>query len=448
MRPLATLSVAMLLAASAAAPAAHAAAEVVSGAAAELALEVGKGRLIRLDRAAKTVFIGDPKIADVQVKSPTLVYVVGKAPGGTSLFAVDAADQMVANLGVAVGFDAPRLQDAIRQHAPDSEVRVSSVNDAVVLSGKVVSPAQGEEVLRMAARFVFVDNQADRADRGERLINRLTVETPNQVNLRVRVVEVSKSAREVLGFNWESLGGIGETVLGLATGSKVFEGAAGTSDILARQNGVNSIFAGSRDGDINVLIDALKQKGLVTVLAEPNLTAVSGEEASFLAGGEYPIPVPQGDRQITIDYKKYGVSLAFVATILDAGRISLKVRPEVSQLTQAGAITLEGVRVPALTTRRADTTVDLGSGQSFAIAGLLQRTTSEDIKKLPALGDVPVLGQLFRSKEFQKSESELVIIVTPYLVKPSSQKLATPADLFPAVEGRSIAADATTETEG
>jgi pilus assembly protein CpaC len=210
------------------------------------------------------------------------------------------------------------------------------------------------------------------------------------------------------------------------------------------------VLAGVRTNtaDVNVLVDALAQKDLVTVLAEPNLTALSGEPASFLAGGEYPIPVPQGgaSNQVTIEYKKYGVSLDFVATILDGGRITLNVRPEVSQLSTAGAITFNGITVPALTTRKAETTVDLASGQSFAIAGLLQNTGAQDVHKFPGLGDVPVLGALFRSKDFQKNESELVIIVTPYLVKPVSQKLATPLDLLkpdgaPAADGAATAAN-------
>jgi pilus assembly protein CpaC len=433
MKILPALAAALALTLGAYAPtAARAAAEVVSGASTELALEVGKGRLIRLDRAASTVFIADPKIADVQVKSPTLVYVVGKAPGGTSLFAVDAREQMILNLNLAVGFDAARLQELIKQQAPDSDVTVTAANEAVVLSGKVASASQGEEILRLAARFVFTGDGEASEDKGERLINRLTVEQANQVNLRVRVAEVSRKARDVLGFNWDSFGNVGGTLFGLATGRPIFTDAA-KRDVFARGPGLDNLVAQYRNGstDVNVMIDALKQNGMVSILAEPNLTALSGEPASFLAGGEYPIPVPQmGENQITVDYKQFGVSLAFVATVLDGGRINLNVRPEVSQLSDAGAITLNGLTIPALTTRRAETTVDLASGQSFAIAGLLQNDVTQTIRKTPALGDVPVLGQLFRSKDFQKNQSELVIIVTPYLVKPVSQKLATPNDLF------------------
>lgn len=426
---------------------AHAAAEVVAGGESELALEVGKGRLIRLSRPAATVFIADPKIADVQVKSPTLVYAIGKAPGATSFYALDAREQMIANLSVNVGFDEGRLAAMIRDQAPGAQVQVASANGALILTGQVSSPAEGEDVLRLAALFV----QGEEKDAAGRIINRLTVDAPNQINLRVKIAEVSRDATQQLGFNWESLTNIGpKGVLGWATGADILQtitqdgggnggggggqnpggGLGGGTNIVRPPGGAGAIFGGYSDAgtNVNVLIEAMEQKNLVTVLAEPNLTAVSGEPASFLAGGEYPIPVPSGLNQVTIDYKQFGVSLQFVATILDNGRVSLNVRPEVSQLSDAGAISINGIRVPALTTRRAETTVDLASGQSFAIAGLLQNNVSRDLRKLPGAGDVPILGQLFRSKRFQRNESELVIIVTPYLVKPVSQRLAAPTD--------------------
>jgi pilus assembly protein CpaC len=403
---------------------ASAGAEVVSGAETQVAMEVGKGRLMRLSRPAATVFIADPKIADVQVKSPTLVYLLGKAPGATTFFALDAKEETIANLAVSVGYDAGRLATLLREQIPGAKVEVTAANGALVLSGKVGSAAEGADVLRIASLFV----QADTKEGGGRIVNRLVVEAPNQVNLRVRVVEVSREASRQLGFNWESIASVGQGQLGWATGTDIVNDAGK----LVRPAGAAAALVGSLvtgDVNINLLIDALETKNQVTVLAEPNLTAVSGEPASFLAGGEFPIPVSQEDQQITVEYKKFGISLDFVATILDSGRISLNVRPEVSQLSPTGAVTLNGITIPALTTRRAETTVDLGSGQSFAIAGLLQNQVTREAKSLPGLTGVPVLGQLFGSKRFQRNESELVIVVTPYLVTPVSQRLATPADL-------------------
>jgi pilus assembly protein CpaC len=427
MRPLALLAAAVLALAAQVPTRAHAAAEVVAGAEAELKLEAGKGRLIRLSRPAATVFIANPAVADVQVKSPTLVYVTGKGPGSTSLFAMDRQEQMIANLAVNVGVDEGRLAQLIRSQAPDAQVQVASAGDSLILSGRVSSAAEGEDVLRIATLFLV----GDAKERAGRIINRLTVDASNQINLRVRIAEVSRDASKQLGFNWESLVQIGQGggFLGWATGADIINEAGK----LIRPPGpagaiVGGIVNPATGKDINVLIDALASKNLVSILAEPNLTAVSGEPASFLAGGEFPVPVPQGLNQTTVQFKQFGVSLSFVATILDGGRISLNVRPEVSQLASTGSIVIGGITIPALTTRRAETTVDLASGQSFAIAGLLQNNVTRELSKLPGAGDVPVLGQLFRSKRFQRSESELVIIVTPYLVKPVNHRLATPLD--------------------
>lgn len=416
---------------------AQAATERVAGAGADLDLGVGKGELIRLSRPAKTVFIANPKIADVQVKSPTLVYVVAKAPGSTSLFAVDANEQMIANLTVNVGLDLPRLREMLQSQVPAAKVEVASANGALILTGKVNSATEGDDVIRIAKLFVPGE------DKAAVIINRLTVEQANQINVRVRVAEISRQASNELRFNWESVAKVGDGVLGLATGADFVDEAG---KFIRPDTALGGIIAGVRTdtADINLLLEALERKQLVSILAEPNLTATSGEPASFLAGGEYPIPVPQGVDQIVIEYKQYGVSLAFTATVLDGGRISLNVRPEVSQLTSAGAITLRGITVPALTTRRADTTVDLASGQSFAIAGLLANNVDQDLQKLPGLGDLPVLGQLFRSKRFQRNESELVIIVTPYLVKPVSRRLADPVERAAAVPAPSeVKAEAT-----
>jgi len=403
---------------------AAAAATVVAPGGQTIQLEVGKGRLVRLDRPAASVFVAEPEIADIQVKSPNLVYVVGKAAGETSLYAVGEKDEMLLSATVSVHHNVARLQQALKKLAPKSNIHVTSVDDSLVLEGAVASAADAEDVRRIAARFVPDSSQ---------LVNKLHVDAPTQVNIRVRVAEMSREVIKQLGFNWESVVAPGSFLFGLATGQPVFTNQVNLPGGLPRQFNTRRLSGGaqqtvnnvtgsfiSRRVDLNALIDALDHEGLVTILAEPNLTASSGELASFLAGGEFPVPVPQDRSTITIDFKKFGVGLDFVANIGADGRINLRVRPEVSQLSTAGQIVINGITVPALTTRRAETTVELGSGQSFAIAGLLQNNVTQDLEKFPGLGDLPVLGALFRSSRFQRDETELVIIVTPYLVRPVS----------------------------
>jgi len=408
-------------------PEALSAAQIIGPATSQLSVEIGKGRLVRLDGPAASVFIADPKIADIQVKSPTLVYVIGKAPGQTTLYAVDDHEAMLANMDVEVRYDETELRQDLKRLLPGSDIAISTANNSLVLSGTVGSAAEGESAKSIAARF---------APDQDHIVNTMQVDAPNQINLRVRVAEVSRDIIKAFGFNWGSGATTGHFAFGLATGNPLLPaGATSLADLLTRQNGVDNIFARFKTGnvDLNVLIDALDSEGLVTVLAEPNLTAISGAQASFLAGGEFPIPVPQGLNVTTIDYKKFGVSLAFVATIAEGNRINLVVKPEVSELSNNGAITLNGITVPSLTTRRTETTVELASGQSFAIAGLMQNNVTQDIKKFPGLGNVPVLGALFRSDRFERNESELVIIVTPYIVRPVSQaRLVVPTDGYTA----------------
>lgn len=382
-------------------------------------LEANKGQLLRLVRPVDTVFIAEPGIADVQLKSPTLIYIFGRQPGETTLFAVDKREMVILNTRVVVSHNLTRLRDMIRNFLPDDMVDVRSVEGTVVMTGAVASAEQAEDLRRLALRVL--------GEKGQ-LINRVRVTGPNQVNLRVRIAEVSRELNKQLGINWDVAKTAGNIAFGLAVGNPA--GAAGA--LLAQAATANSVSANISAGsfDINALIDALDDEGLITVLAEPNLTAMSGETASFLAGGEFPIPIAQDDGAISILFKKFGVSLAFTPTLLGNGRINVKVRPEVSQLSDAGAVQIAGFTVPALTTRRAETTVELGTGQSFAIAGLLQATTNQSVEEFPGLAQLPVLGPLFRSTQFQRAESELVIIVTPYVVRPVSTQLASPTDGF------------------
>ncbi len=416
---------------------ASAAPKVVAPAGPALQIEVSKGRLIRLDQPANSVFVADPDIADVQVKSPSLVYVFGKAAGETTLYAVGDNDQVLLNATVVVHHNIGRLQQAIHELDPRSAVSVSTVDDQLVLEGTVFSAAEGEDVRRLATRFVADPKQ---------LLNKMRVNAPNQVNIRVRVAEMSRQTVKQFGFNWQAAFGVGNFVLGLATG-RTFLDAAENFIVRApgalTSNTLSNAAVGFRAGrtDINALLDALENHGLINVLAEPNLSAMSGEPASFLAGGEFPIPVPQSNNTIGIEFKKFGVSLSFVATIADGNRINLHILPEVSQLSTTGSITISSIVIPALTTRRAETTIELSSGQSFAIAGLLQNNITQNLDKFPWLGDVPVLGALFRSTAFQHDESELVVIVTPYIVRPtdSANRLLTPSDGYAAPsDGRQV----------
>ena len=368
---------------------------------------------MRLDRPAGTVFVANPEIADIQVKSPSLVYLFGRAPGETTLYAVDQNEQVLANLNISVTPNLSRLRKAIRELHPNVGVTVSAIDGAVVIDGVVTSASTAESIRKATARIAGSDDA---------VINRLTVSTPNQVNLRVRVAEVSRGIEKQLGFNWNIVGSLDGLALGLTTANPFAANVA--------QGALNLAFSGG-GFDFNTVIDALEDEGLITILAEPNLTAMNGETASFLAGGEFPILVPDSNGRVTIEFKKFGVSLAFTPTILGQSQVSLHVRPEVSQLSNTNAVTLNNFEVPSLITRRAETTVELGSGQSFAIAGLLQNNVTHDISKFPGLGNVPVLGGLFRSDRFQRDESELVIIVTPYIVRPVSRPtLAAPTDGF------------------
>ncbi len=400
-------------------PAAHGA-EVIGTSGPTIELDGNKGELVRLSRPAATVFIADPDIADVQVKSPRLIYVFGKKPGETTLYAVDAQEQVLLSRTVSVTQNLTRLRDALKRMLPDAAINVGSVDGAIMLSGAVPSARDAEEARKLARQLVKDDAA---------LINHMTVDAPNQVQLRVRVAEVSRSVLKTLGINWDAIVNAGKFAFGLATGNPI--AAVGALAGHAVGNSTNSIFGSFKTGhvDINGLVDALDNQGLITVLAEPNLTAVSGEQATFLAGGEFPILVPDDNNRVTVQFKQFGVSLGFKPVLVGQNRITLKVSPEVSQLSNTGAVTLNNFTIPALTTRRAETTVQLGSGQSFVIAGLLQNNLTHSLNKLPGLADLPVLGPLFQSDQFQRNESELVIIVTPYIVRPLvSTKVAAPTD--------------------
>jgi pilus assembly protein CpaC len=428
-------------------------------------LEAGTGRLLSLPSAASTVMAADPRIARVQPSSPTSVFVMAVANGRTTVIATDDLGRPVAEFDVTIfgqrteaapgqaglGGPAPAPSRPLNAGAMESQirtllggpgqVRVRVAGRAVVLSGTVANANDARRAESIVRGMANDDTQ---------IVNELAVLSSIQVNLRVRVAEISRDVTRQFGLNWSAIGSAGNWAFGLATGGVPFPpipGASHTQFLRTALGGAATggipgnpqrLGAGYRAGstDINGIIDALAADNLVTILAEPNLTAQSGEVASFLAGGEFPVPVGSRDNAITIEFKPFGVSLAFVPVVLSDDRLTLRVRPEVSELSDQGAInlpTLVGtLRIPALSVRRAETTVELGSGQSFAIAGLLQRSTAQVQEGVNGLTDLPVLGALFRSERFQRRETELVIIVTPYLVQPVSDRtaLAAPTDNF------------------
>jgi len=391
-------------------------------------IEVSKGTLIRFSKEVNNVFIADPTIADIQIKSPTLAYVFGRRQGQTTLFAISETDEVVYESEISVNHNLGNFEAALKTIMPDTRINVEVYEGLLILTGHVKNPSQAEEARRMAAEFIGSEST---------IINKLDIETPVQVNLRVRIAEIGRETMKQMGFNWESaLSTNGGAILGVAQGKDFFNlipdpinpGGVIKNITTEGKNLFGSLPLGNLD--LNFLVDALEEEGVISVLAEPNLTTLSGETANFLAGGEYPVPVFQ-QQGFAIQYKQYGVSLNFTPVVLDSGRINIHLKPEVSQLTSSGAITVEGLNIPALSTRKVETTVELGSGQSFAVAGLIQNNGVHNLTKFPWLADIPVLGALFRSSEFTRQESELVVIVTPYIVSPNDDDtMQLPTDNF------------------
>jgi pilus assembly protein CpaC len=384
-----------------------------------ITLEVNKGTLIRLAGPAATVFVANPDIADVQVKSPTLVYISAKAPGETVIYAVDASDSVLLNAPILVEHDVSRLRSSLRQLAPGERISADSVDGNLVLSGVASDAGQADKVRALAASIAG-------EVKGSQVINRMTVATPNQVNLQVRIAEVDVTKLSEIGVNWQKIG----SDLAFMT----------TNPVTIAAETTNTLRVGRITGTAaNAMISALTQEGFITDLAEPNLTAMSGQTASFLAGGEFPVPIngssaaTGGFPTITVEFKSFGVSLAFTPTVIDAQHLNLRVRPEVSELSTVGEVSVPltataTVTIPALTVRRAETSVELASGESFALAGLLQHMSQQLVSKVPWIGDIPIIGAAFRSDRFQRSETDLVVIVTPYLVQPVATRLAAPTD--------------------
>ena len=388
-----------------------------------LNLSQGTGTLVRLSGPMTDVFVANDAIADVQVRSNRQLYIFGKQRGETTVYATGSDGRVVYAANVRVGNNISSVGEMLQMAMPEASIRATPMNNLVLLTGTVASPTDVEEAQRLVQAYV---------GEGTQVVSRLRSAVPLQVNLRVKIAEVNRSLVKEVGLNLLS----NDSSSGFQFG--IFQGGSNNPIQVNPETGVteiaqvgHTILTGSGKllgVDLLGALNLAETEGLVTTLAEPNLTALSGETASFLAGGEFPIPISQDRGTVTIEYKQYGVGLAFTPIVLADGRISMRVRPEVSELSNEGAIRLNGFNVPALTTRRAETTLELGSGQSFMLAGLLRNAATNDVEKAPFLGDIPILGSLFRSTRYRRSETELVIIVTPYLVRPVSGQLALPTD--------------------
>ncbi|MDB5644268.1 MAG: Type secretion system secretin RcpA/CpaC, associated with Flp pilus assembly [Hyphomicrobiales bacterium] len=374
-----------------------------------LIVAIGATETFRTGAAFVDLVVGDPDIADVMPLTDQSFYIHGRRLGTTTISAYNAEKSLIGSIEVEVSYNTNRLQAELRKRLPGSRIEVSSINGRIVLSGAVSDGVTIEKAMEFARQF------------GNEVVNSMTVSQPQQVMLEVRFLEVTRNAGRDLGVTWEI--GTPNSKFGAATG---LGGAAGSSIPFGTVLG--KIL--TRGGNADVIIDALEQKGLARRLAEPNLVAMSGQSASFLAGGEFPFPVQAEQGRVTVAFKKFGVSVNFLPTVLADGVINLKIEPEVSQLDQTNVVSTGGINVPALIVRRANTQVELRDGQSFAIAGLLQATSSDALKQLPWIGDVPIIGTLFRSASFEKRETELVMIVTPRLVQPAppGTRLKTPFD--------------------
>ena len=389
-----------------------------------VALSVGAGQMVRLESPMSDLFVANDTIADVQVRSANQLYLFGKAPGETTVYATNKAGKVVYSANVRVGTNIGSVDQLLKMAMPDARIQATPMNGVVLLTGTVAAPADVEEANRIVQAFV---------GEGTQIISRLKTATPLQVMLKVKIAEVSRSLTRNIGVNITSRdrsGGNTGAIIGRGRSIGEFNDNGGFSFLTPE--GISSLglrMSNVLGLDIAGILDANENSGLVTTLAEPTLTALSGETASFLAGGEFPIPTAQGINGTSVEFKEYGVSLAFTPVVLEGGRISMRVRPEVSEISSAGAVRLNGFEVPALTTRRTETTVELGSGQSFMIGGLLSNNRNNTVEKTPLLGSLPILGALFRSQGFRRNETELVIVVTPYLVKPvSADRIALPTD--------------------
>lgn len=429
------------------------------------AIKLGRNKamLVEMPRDLRDVMVSAPEIMDAVVQTSNRVHLIGKKTGQSNVFFFDAHGEQILTLEVDIEHDTAVLDALFARLIPGSNIKSEILNETIILTGSVRNPVDSSRATDIASRFITTPApEADKRDR-QKVINMLAVEGEEQVMLRVVVAEVQRSLLKQFGINIGAeinAGNFSTSLLtenalpltaaaGLGTLPVPALGTAGlaagaaasctTAGVLCQWNqgpagntfgnsGTSSFydFNGNR---VTKTLRALERDGLVKTLAEPNLTAISGESAKFLAGGEYPIPVVDSDGALSVTYKEFGVGVAFTPTVLSEGRISLKIETEVSELTNTGAVTLSAISIPALKKRQAKSTVELPSGGSLAMAGLISDDVRQNIDGFPGLKDVPILGTLFRSRDFIKQETELVVIVTPYVVRPTArQELARPLD--------------------
>ncbi|HEX7921037.1 MAG TPA: type II and III secretion system protein family protein [Bradyrhizobium sp.] len=391
-----------------------------------LALGVGKSVVIDLPRDIKDVLVADPKIANAVVRSAQRAYIIGATVGQTSIVFFDAAGQQIAAYDIAVKRDLNGVRAALRAAMPNSDIQIEGVGDGVVLTGSAATPVEAQQAGEIAARLVGGP---------EKVVNSIAVRGRDQVMLKVTVAEVSRSLIKQLGIDLTANLNYGTTVVKFANSNPF----TANSSPLVSGNNLTTSFGSS----VSATIRAMESAGVVRTLAEPNLTAISGESATFISGGEFPIPTGVtcqtsstgaiGNCVQTVSFKKFGISLNFTPVVLTEGRISLRVMTEVSEVSTENALTggAGGTTIPSIKTRRAETTLEIPSGGSMAMAGLIQDQTKQAINGLPGLASLPVLGTLFRSRDFVNNQTELMVLVTPYVVRAVAQKdLSRPDDGF------------------
>jgi pilus assembly protein CpaC len=377
---------------------------------------LNKSIVIRLPADARDVLVGNPDIVDAVVRTRNTAYLFARAIGQTNVFFFDAHGQQILSLDLEVAQDMTALQKLIRRTIPGSRIVVDTIGDNVVLSGTARTPSEAKTAFDLAAKFT---GDAE----GKKVLSTINVLGKEQVMLKVRIAEVQRNVLKQLGINTTALFSIGKFAFNLANINPF------TSTLISPTGLYQGSWTNGTD-QASVFLRAMERDGLLRTLAEPTLTAISGESANFLAGGEFPIPVAGKDNEVTIEFKKFGVGLGFSPVVMSEGRISLKISTEVSDISTDVNVSLgPGVTIPSLNVRRAETTVELPSGGSIAMAGLIKDSTRADITGTPYLKNLPILGALFRSRDFQQNQSELVVIVTPYVVNAvQEEELALPTE--------------------